>query len=92
MNDIDSQLPYVLGENPFKLKTWKYLNNNLVESSFIAKYLTGQKRTTFCKCTDGCANPKKCACYKYNNNLINPTYDRKFFEEENTIVVKQTRT
>jgi len=32
VNTIDSELPYNLGENPFNLKTWKYLKKNLVES------------------------------------------------------------
>jgi hypothetical protein len=50
--------------------------------------LNAQKRTTFCRCTDGCQNPKKCACYKYNSNLINPTYERKFIEDTGTMIVK----
>jgi hypothetical protein len=35
INMIDKEIPYILGENPFHLKTWKYINENLVESCVI---------------------------------------------------------
>ena len=73
--------------NDFKLDSVRlYVNGQ------IHKYLKYQKRTTFCNCTDGCQVPKKCACYKYNNHLINPTYDKKLHSSDDQMIAIQPRT
>lgn len=68
----------------------QYIHENLVRSPAIVKYIKNQKRTSFCKCTDGCQNPKKCSCYKYNSSLFKPTYETQI-HDNGTMIALQPR-
>ncbi|CDW79095.1 histone-lysine n-methyltransferase suv39h1 [Stylonychia lemnae] len=90
-NDIDDQTPYQINCNSDnQLQLWKYSNENLVKEQNIQKYIKNKARKTFCKCTDGCQTPKKCACYKYNKSLLNRTYEAKY-HHDNTMIAIQNR-
>ncbi len=67
----------------------QYIHDNVVKSPPIVKYIKNQKRTCFCKCTDGCQNPKKCSCYKYNSSLFKPTYELKIHDNGTMIAIQQ---
>jgi SET domain-containing protein len=46
---------------------------------------------SFCNCTDGCQNPKKCPCYKYNRKLLNPTYQKDICPKTSRMITTQPR-
>jgi SET domain-containing protein len=49
------------------------------------------KRSTFCGCTDGCQNSKRCPCYKLNSKLQNPTYEFCILDDSPEILILQPR-
>eukprot|EP00347_Sterkiella_histriomuscorum_P020711 403336770 len=92
INQVDDALPYYInfGTSPNTQQYWKYVSQNFTDDLIVQKYLKNKRRITYCKCTDGCQVPKKCACYKYNRSLINPTYET-MYHEDNTMIAIQTR-
>lgn len=71
LNTVDDVSPYETG---YQDKKWVYIHENCTVNQNIIEYTKSVKRFSFCQCTDGCKNPKKCACYKQNRKLLNPTY------------------
>jgi hypothetical protein len=64
----------------------QYLTKNVILNDNIKQYLKKAKRACFCACLDGCANPKKCPCYKQNSKLQNPTYTPHIDETGKSVV------
>lgn len=71
--------------------TGKYVQENAVVNENIRQYKKTVVRKQGCACTDGCQNSRRCACYKSNVKLQNPTYTPQYLRETDETIMFQMR-
>ena len=69
----------------------QYIQSNIIINDNIRQYLQKARRQSFCNCLDGCQNSRKCACYKWNRKLQNPTYNKTMSPRSGQMVAYQLR-
>jgi hypothetical protein len=62
-----------------------------VYNPIIEKYLSEAKRTQFCECKDGCQKTAECPCYRWNKDMIYPTYQKRFSKRTGKFIAVQSR-
>ena len=67
------------------------MDANVTFNQNVTQFLRKVKRTTFCSCLDGCQSSKRCACYRWNRKLQNPTYQKSICDKSGTMITNQPR-